>query len=186
MLAWVIDFALIFALACTLGALAAHRIAAALSELPALAVSGVWQLFIAHGDTLVAAQGLGRQLWDDAVLIVIESCALLVAGTFLYHWAALAFAGRTLGKRVLDLHVVPGRVRGAVLRAAVTTVADVACLCVALCLLISGELLASFAAWVLAVGAFWANALPALSPSRRSLADRLAGTRVIRGGSPAR
>ncbi|CAM5534917.1 hypothetical protein SALBM135S_06054 [Streptomyces alboniger] len=180
-LAWAIDFALVLTMACLLGAFAVQRITEALTDLPSLAGSGGWRLLTADGDTLDQAQGLGRELWHEAVLIVIQSCALLVVGTFLYHWAALTFAGRTLGKRMLGLRITPRRARGTALRAAATTTADVACLALACVLLASGAFLAAFAVWVLAVVAFWANALPALTSSGRSLADRLAGTSVVRG-----
>lgn len=185
-LAWAIDFALVLAMACLLGALAVHRVTELLTDLPALADRGGWELLTAGGDTLDQAQGLGRELWHEAVLIVVQSCALLVAGTFLYHWAALTFAGRTLGKKMLGLRVTSRRAHRTALRAAATTAADVACFCLACCLLVSGAFVAAVAVWVLAVVVFWANVLPALSASGRSLADRLAGTSVVRGvtGSP--
>ncbi|MFI6093694.1 RDD family protein [Streptomyces sp. NPDC051218] len=180
-LAWAVDFALVLALAFLLGALAVQRITEVLTDLPDLAGQGAWQLLTADGDTLDRAQGLGRQMWREAVLIVIQSCALLVVATFLYHFAALAIAGRTLGKKMLGLRITPRRPRTSALRAAASTTADVGCFALACSLLTSGAFLAAFAAWLLALVVFWANALPALSSSGRSLADRLAGTSVVRG-----
>lgn len=49
---------------------------------------------------------------------------------------------------------------------------------VACVLLIEGQFALSVLVWAVAVIIFFLNALPVLSPSRRSLADRLAGTAV--------
>ncbi|MET9757454.1 hypothetical protein ABZ016_00115 [Streptomyces sp. NPDC006372] len=64
------------------------------------------------------------------------------------------------------------------LRAAVTTAADVAVYAVACVLLVEGQVVLSVLVWAVAVLLFLLNALPVLSPGRRSLADRVAGTSV--------
>ncbi|MFI1212427.1 RDD family protein [Streptomyces sp. NPDC020802] len=183
-LAWSIDFALVLIGAYLLGVFAAQRIAEAFTDLPDLTMPGGWDLLTLDDKALDPLQQYGRELWDRTAVIVIQSFAFLAAGTFLYHWVLLTFGGRTLGKRLLGLRVTPHRAGPAALRAAVTTLTDVACFSLACCLLTAGAFLASFAVWLLAVAAFWFNALSALSPSGRSLADRLAGTCVIRGQTP--
>lgn len=185
-LAWFLDFALVLGGAYLLGVLAAHRVAAALTDLPGLAGLGGWSLLTADGGVTDRARQLAWALWHEAAFILIQSFALLVACTFLYHWTLLTFGGRTLGKRLLGLRITPAGARTAALRAAVTTTADVACFALACCLLASGAFLAAFLVWVLAVAVFWANVLPALFSSGRSLADQLAGTAVVRGRPPAR
>jgi hypothetical protein len=183
-LAWSVDFALVLGGAYLLGVLAAHRIAEALTDLPGLAGLGGWNLLTEDGGATDRARQLARALWHEAAFIFIQSCVLLVVSTFLYHWTMLTFGGRTLGKKLLGLHITPFGARRAALRAAVTTTADVACFSLACCLLASGAFLAAFVVWVLAIAAFWANILPALFSSGRSLADQLAGTAVVRRKPP--
>ncbi len=184
-LAWSVDFALVLGMAYVLGVLAAHRIAESLTDLPELAALGGWNLLTEDGGALDRARQFAWALWDEAAFIFIQSCVLLVVSTFLYHWATLTFGGCTLGKRLLGLRVTRCSARTAALRAAATTTADVACFALACCLLAAGAYLAAFGAWVLAGAAFWANGLPALFFSGRSLADQLAGTAVVRRGPPA-
>ncbi|WP_405873577.1 RDD family protein [Streptomyces sp. NBC_00005] len=176
--AWFIDFALVLALAAGLAVLTFHRIAALVTDVPELATRGGFDLLTSRGDVLGASESLGFSLWDKAVLYVEEAFGLLVAVTFLYQWLCLAFAGRTLGKGLLGLKVSPSMPRRAARRAAVTTAADVAVFAAACVLLIEGHFVLSVLVWALAVGVFFLNALPVFSPTRRSLADRLAGTAV--------
>jgi hypothetical protein len=81
----------------------------------------------------------------------------------------------------------PGRTA---VRAAVTTAADIAIYAVACILLLEKHYVLSVLVWALAVVVFLLNALPVFSPTRRSLADRLAGTAVTglgistRGATP--
>ncbi|MEU3935510.1 hypothetical protein AB0E85_26270 [Streptomyces sp. NPDC029044] len=87
---------------------------------------------------------------------------------------------RTIGKALTGLKVtanLPRRVRAA-RRAAVTTAADIAVYAVACVLLVEGQVVLSVLVWGVAVVLFLTNALPVLSPGRRSLADRVAGTAV--------
>ncbi|MFF5841151.1 hypothetical protein ACFY74_06710 [Streptomyces massasporeus] len=49
---------------------------------------------------------------------------------------------------------------------------------VACVLLVEGQVVLSVLVWAVAVALFLVNALPVLSPGRRSLADRVAGTAV--------
>ncbi|WP_328596489.1 RDD family protein, partial [Streptomyces apricus] len=189
--AWAVDFALVLVAAYLLALLTFHRIAELLTDVPGLSALGGWELLGADGDARHRAGQLALSLWQQVVLLVVEAFVLLVMGTFVYHWAALALTGRTLGKKLLGLGVAPRTGRAAALRAAVTTVTDVGCFALACCLLVAGALVMAVAVWALAVALFWANALAALSPRGRTLADRIAGTCVVRvpppgGEHPAR
>jgi hypothetical protein len=177
-MAWFIDFALVLALAAALAVLTFHRITALVADVPELATRGGLDLLTSRGDVIDASQHLGVSLWDKAVLYVEEAFGLLIAATFLYQWGCLALAGRTVGKGLLGLKVTPSLPRRAARRAAVTTAADIAVYAVACVLLLEGMFLLSVVVWVLAVVLFLFNALPVFSPTRRSLADRLAGTAV--------
>lgn len=185
-LAWAVDFALVLTAAWLLALLTFHRIAGLVTDVPELATLGGWEILGADGDTRARAEHLALSLWHQAVFLVVEAFVLLVMCTFVYHWATLALTGRTLGKKLLGLGVTARTPRAAALRAAVTTIADVACFALACCLLACGALIMSVIVWALAVAVFWANALPALSPSGRSLADRMAGTSVVRVPAPSR
>ncbi|WND21508.1 RDD family protein [Streptomyces violaceus] len=235
--AWFVDFALVVALASALAVLTFHRISALVTDVPELATRGGLDLLASRGDMLEASQDLGLSLWNKSVLYVEQAFGLLVLTVFLYQWACLALAGRTVGKALVGLKVSPrlGRVRKvpssarragpaasgacsrragwspsywmylgvrpvrrecvpgvagqaglcghglgrrAVRRAAVTTAADVAVYAVACVLLVEGQVVLSVLVWAVAVVLFLLNALPVLSPGRRSLADRVAGTAV--------
>lgn len=186
-LAWFVDFALVVAGASALAVLTFHRVAALVTDVPALAARSGLELLTSRGDFVNASAELGLALWNKSVLYVEQAFVLLILGAFLYQWAALAFTGRTVGKALLGLKVtpvapvapvVPSAPRRAVLRAAVTTTADVAVYALACVLLFEGQFVLSTLVWATAVLVFACNALPVLSPSRRSLADRLAGTAV--------
>ncbi|MER5578827.1 RDD family protein [Streptomyces massasporeus] len=179
-LAWFVDFALVVALASALAVLTFHRVSALVTDVPELATRGGFDLLTSRGDVLDASQDLGLSLWNKSVLYVEQAFGLLVLAVFLYQWACLALAGRTLGKALTGLKVTPNlprRVRAA-RRAAVTTAADVAVYAVACVLLVEGQVVLSVLVWAVAVALFLVNALPVLSPGRRSLADRVAGTAV--------
>ncbi|MFI2631619.1 RDD family protein [Streptomyces collinus] len=178
--AWLVDFALVAALASALAVLTFHRVSALVTDVPELATRGGFDLLTSRGDVLDASQDLGLSLWNKSVLYVEQAFGLLVLTVFLYQWACLALAGRTLGKALTGLKVTPNlppRVRAA-RRAAVTTAADIAVYAVACVLLIEGQIVLSVLVWAVAVVLFLMNALPVLSPGRRSLADRVAGTAV--------
>ncbi|MFF6954225.1 RDD family protein [Streptomyces iakyrus] len=178
--AWLVDFALVVALASALAVLTFHRVSALVTDVPELATRGGFDLLTSRGDVLDASQDLGLSLWNKSVLYVEQAFGLLVLTVFLYQWACLALAGRTVGKALTGLKVTPNlppRVRAA-RRAAVTTAADVAVYAVACVLLVEGQIVLSVLVWAVAVVLFLVNALPVLSPGRRSLADRVAGTAV--------
>ncbi|MFF5517560.1 RDD family protein [Streptomyces coeruleorubidus] len=176
--AWSVDFALVVALASALAVLTFHRVSALVTDVPELATRSGLELLTSRGDVLDASQDLGLRLWDKSVLYVEQAFGLLVLTAFLYQWACLALAGRTIGKGLVGLRVTPRLPRRAALRAAVTTVADVAVYAVACVLLVEGQVVLSVLVWAVAVVLFLLNALPVLSPARRSLADRVAGTQV--------
>jgi hypothetical protein len=179
-LAWFVDFALMVALASALAVLTFHRVSALVTDVPELATRGGFDLLTSRGDVLDASQDLGLSLWNKSVLYVEQAFGLLVLTVFLYQWACLSLAGRTVGKALVGLKVTtdsPRRVMAA-RRAAVTTAADVAVYAVACVLLVEGQVVLSVLVWAGAVVLFLLNALPVLSPGGRSLADRLAGTSV--------
>ncbi|MFI8836657.1 hypothetical protein ACIGPN_37670 [Streptomyces afghaniensis] len=176
--AWAVDFALVVALASALAVLTFHRISALVTDVPELATRSGLDLLTSRGDVLDASQDLGLTLWDKSVLYVEQAFGLLVLAVFLYQWACLALAGRTVGKGLVGLTVTPRLPRRAARRAAVTTATDVAVYAVACVLLVEGQVVLSVLVWAVAVVLFLLNALPVLSPSGRSLADRVAGTAV--------
>jgi hypothetical protein len=176
--AWFIDFALVVAGASALAVLTFHRVSALVTDVPELAKRSGLDLLTSRGDVIAASADLGVSVWNTSVLYVEQALGLLILGTFLYHWAALAFTGRTIGKALLGLKVTPAVPRRAALRAAVTTMADVAVYAMACIMLFEGQFVLSMLVWAAAALVFAGNALPVLSPSRRSLADRLAGTAV--------
>ncbi|WP_086565210.1 RDD family protein [Streptomyces africanus] len=177
-LAWLVDFALVVALASALAVLTFHRISALVTDVPELATRSGLDLLTSRGDVLDASQDLGLALWDKSVLYVEQAFGLLVLTVFLYQWACLALAGRTIGKGLVGLKVTPRLPRRAALRAAVTTASDVAVYAVACVLLVEGQVVLSVLVWAVAVVLFLLNALPVLFTGRRSLADRVAGTAV--------
>ncbi|MPY62771.1 hypothetical protein FNH08_38175 [Streptomyces spongiae] len=177
-MAWFIDFGLVVALASALATLTFQRIAALVTDVPELATKSGFDLLSSRGDVVDASEDLGGSLWNEAVLYVEQAFGLLVMATFLYQWACLALAGRTVGKGLLGMKVTPARPGRTALRAAVTTTADVAVYAAACVLLIEGQFVLSVLVWAVAVVLFLLNALPVFSPSRRSLADRVAGTTI--------
>ncbi|MEU6146732.1 RDD family protein [Streptomyces sp. NPDC047081] len=177
-MAWFIDFALVLTLAAGLAVLTFHRIAGLVTDVPELAARGGLDLLSSRGDVIGASADFGVSLWDKVVFDVEEAFGVLVVATFLYQWGCLVLAGRTVGKGLLGLKVTPCAPRRAAVRALVTTAADIAVYAVACVLLIERQFVLSVMVWALAVLFFLFNALPVLSPTRRSFADRVAGTTV--------
>ncbi|MEY9948584.1 RDD family protein [Kitasatospora sp. GAS1066B] len=185
--AWLVDFAVVLGLAMLLGVLTFHRIGAMLISVPGLAGQSVWQLIKSRGNYVGAGEGLGLSLWHSAISDVQQGFVALVLLTFLYQFATLALAGRTLGKALFGLRVHGAAPHGlrrglhrrpAAIRGAVTTVADIGCFAAACCALAAGAFVLAAVLWAVALLVFWVNALPALAGERRSVADRLSGTRV--------
>lgn len=185
--AWAVDFALVVTVAVLLGVATSQYVAATVTaDAPALAGESAWRILFSESDPGGAAEELGGSVWRRVVRAVQQAFGALVLLTFVYHFAMLALTGRTVGKAVVGLRVRPGGTpthgglsrRQAGVRAAVTTVADVGCFALACCLLVGGDVALSVLCWAVAVAVFWLNGLPALRGSGRSLADRVAGTRV--------
>jgi RDD family len=194
-LAWMIDFALVLAVAVALGTWTFHRIAAHTTGVTGMAGVSAWRLLTSGGDVTGTAGDVGLSLWHSAVTSVEEAFVLLVLFEVAYVFGALAWRGRTLGKALLDVQVRPcgaelppgTRVRlgtgRAARRAMVTVVTDTALYALACCLLLGGDLILAVLCWMAAVAAFWANVLPLLGKRRRTVADRIAGTTVSRAGT---
>ncbi|WP_051852911.1 RDD family protein [Streptomyces aureocirculatus] len=176
--AWLIDFGLVVVAGWLLAVLTFNRIAALITDVPELVTKGSWHFVTSRGDAQGAADELVDSLWQDAVGYVQQGFLALVVLTFLYQWLTLHFAGRTLGKALMGLRVTPRSGPRAALRAAVTTTADVGVYALACCMLVQGWVFLSVVCWLAAVALFAFNALPVLSTSARSLADRTAGTSV--------
>lgn len=105
--AWAVDFALVVALASALAALTFQRISTLVTDVPGLAARGAFDLLTSRGDVVDASGDLGLSLWNKSVLYVEQAFGLLVVATFLYQWACLALAGRTVGKGLAGLKVTP-------------------------------------------------------------------------------
>ncbi|MFD7507916.1 RDD family protein [Streptomyces sp. NPDC059853] len=185
LLAWLLDFTVILAIAALLGWLTFNRISAKLTGVPGLVGISAWQLVTSGGDLVGAAQGVGSSLWRSSVRAVWQGFAGLVVFAFAYRFASLALMGRTPGQALLALRVTglrdgerPTRATMAT-RAAAGTLVDVGWYALACCLLVGGAIGLSVLCWILAVAVFGLSALLALAGPRRSLADRAAGTTVV-------
>ncbi|MFI9634539.1 RDD family protein [Nocardia sp. NPDC051929] len=187
--AWGVDFGLVLGLAVLLGAVTHYRIADYLSGWADLAGTGVWDVIQSNGNWGGAGKTFGMEVVHTVLVFIIEAFGALIAATFAYQFAGLAWQGRTLGKALLDLRV--GSVRGgedrlgrgqAARRAFVGTMTDVglySCACIAL---LAGRFLLSFVLWLIAIVVLVINAVCVFGSSRRSLVDRVAGTVVVQAG----
>ncbi|MFD8203372.1 RDD family protein [Streptomyces sp. NPDC059701] len=182
-MAWLIDFALVVAVAVLLASFTFHRISALMTDTTELVGSSAWEVLTSGGQPLDVPEQVWDDIWGSAVSAVQQAFVALVLITFAYHFTALVLTNRTVGKLLLGLRVSPTQPgvlgpRRAAIRAGVTTLADVGCFAVACFVLISGSFALSVLCWMVAVAVFWANGVPALRGRRLSLADRLAGTTV--------
>ncbi|MFC6879963.1 MULTISPECIES: RDD family protein [Actinomadura] len=184
--AWAADAALIAVVAVLIGAMTWGRVHAYLTgDLLSKAWPIAWHLLLSGGDVERAAADAGTSAWGTVVRDIEQGLLLLVAFELLYFFAAPAFTGRTLGKAVTDLRVAaagkrPGAL-SALRRALVGTAAGTGLYAGAWALLLEGLFLPAVALWLLAVAFFLANGVAVLfGPHRRSLADRVAGTTVVR------
>jgi uncharacterized RDD family membrane protein YckC len=187
MTAWLIDFALTLTMAGLIVGTAASVVFDSLrSTGQDIGLSLFWHLLVSGGrDVQGTAEGILQHQLDRIVFVLVIGLMLAALAQFLYQFVSLAWRGRTPGKAVLDLqvrrsdHRPPTRAQ-ALRRAFVTTTSELGLFSIACALLVSGELVLSMMVWVVATLAFWANNLPGLLPSHRSLADVLAGTIVVR------
>lgn len=185
--AWAVDFGLIIGAAVLLGSVTHYRIADYLSSWPGLAEQGGWNLFRANGDWGGAGKAFGWDVFGEILLLVTEAFVALVLIVFAYHFAALAWKGRTLGKFLLDIRVQSlTDPHGALSkwqsarRALASTTVDIGLYSAACVALLAGKFVLSLVLWVAAVVALIFNAVP-LAGGRTAI-DRLAGTTVVRAG----
>lgn len=187
--AWGVDTLLLWGAAVLLALMTWGRLHGQLvDDLPSKALGAAGGLLLSGGDVGKAATDVGTGLWDTFVSDVVQALVLLVAIQLLYQFATHAWLGRTLGKATMDLRVrtVAGDDRGpgmarAFRRALITTAGGTGLYCLAWILLLEGLFLLALATWMLAVAVFAATSLPALfGGRRRTLADLLAGTTVVR------
>ncbi|WP_160573481.1 RDD family protein [Actinomadura physcomitrii] len=190
LLAWSIDTGILLVVALLLGAMTWGRLQSYVTEdLPHKAWSAGVELLLSGGSVKKAAGEFGAGVWDTFVATVEQGLLLLVLAELLLQFAGTAWLGRTAGKAVMDLRVghsavpaKPGKARAA-RRALVTTASGTGLYALAWVLLLEGLFFLSVLLWVLAVALFVANSLPALvGRRRRTLADLVGGTVVVRAG----
>ncbi|GAB3980403.1 hypothetical protein GCM10029978_078370 [Actinoallomurus acanthiterrae] len=186
--AWGIDTALLWGAAVLLAMLTWARLHGyVMDDLPGKALSATGGLLLSGGDVEKAATDFGTGVWTTFVGDVEQALVLLIAIQVLYQFAAHAWLGRTLGKAAMDIRVraaadgdAAGKAR-AFRRALVTTAGGTGLYCLAWMLLLESQFVLALATWMLSAGVFAANSLPALfGGRRRTLADLLAGTAVVR------
>ncbi|WP_344955969.1 RDD family protein [Actinomadura miaoliensis] len=192
LVAWGIDTALLCVVAVLLGMMTWGRLHAYVAEdLPQKALTATGGLLFSGGDVQKATTDFGAGVWGTFTSAVYQALGLLVLVELLYQFVAQTWTGRTLGKAVMDIRVrvaagearKPGKGR-AFRRAVVTTAGGTGLYCLAWIVLLEGLFFAALLVWLLAVFVFVANSLPAmLGGRRRTLADRLAGTAVVRAGT---
>ncbi|MEV3927393.1 RDD family protein [Actinomadura coerulea] len=182
--AWSIDTALLAGAAVLLGMMTWGRLNGLLGDgLWGDALSAAGGLLLSGGDVQQAAENFGMGIWNTAVSAVEQALLLLILIEFLHQFAGQAFAGRTVGKAVLDLRVENARSAKskALRRSLVTTAGGTGLYCTAWILLLHGLFLLSLVTWLAAVAVFLANSAPTLvGARRRALADLLAGTSLVR------
>jgi uncharacterized RDD family membrane protein YckC len=182
--AWLIDFVPVLVVAALLAWWTWTRITTLIKDVPGLAKRGAWEVVGSGGDVQTASAEFGSSLWGSASGYVMQAFALLVLFVFMYHFAALAWTGRTPGKVVCGLRVEAedGRRLGkpqALGLAGARAVTDMGVYAIACWVLLQGMIGFSVFMWLIAVAVFWADALPVLL-ARRALHDRALHTRVVR------
>lgn len=182
--AWGIDTALLAGAAILLGMMTWGRLNGLLGDgLWGDALSAAGGLLLSGGDVQQAAENFGMGIWNTVVSAVEQALLLLVLIEFLHQFAGQAFAGRTLGKAVLDLRVENARSAKsrALRRSLVTTAGGTGLYCTAWILLLHGLFFLSLVTWLAAVAVFLANSAPTLvGARRRALPDLVAGTALVR------
>ncbi|SNT14831.1 RDD family protein [Actinomadura meyerae] len=182
--AWAIDTALLVGAAVLLGMMTWGRLNGLLGEgLWGDVLSATGGLLLSGGDVQKAAEDFGVSLWRDVVGAVEQALLLLVLIEFLHQFAGQALAGRTIGKGILDLRVDGAKTAKsrALGRSLVTTAGGTGLYCTAWILLLHGLFFFALVTWLAAVAVFLANSAPALvGARRRTLADLLAGTALVR------
>ncbi len=184
-MAWLLDDAVVFVFGLLLMIITMHRISASFTTVMGLKGKSFWDVLSSSDDIVHNS----LELWRSSVVDAEEALAVLVLLEFAYVFAGLAMKGRTLGKALLDVQVrvpVGGVADGdltvgqAARRAGITTLTNTGLYSLSLVVLLNGSFALSFGVWVIAVAAFWVNVLPITGTYRRTLADRAAGTVVIR------
>ncbi|KAB2371670.1 RDD family protein [Actinomadura montaniterrae] len=190
LLAWSIDSGILLVVALLLAAMTWGRLQSYVAEdLPHKAWSAGIELLLSGGSVQKAAGELGAGVWGSFVAIVEQGLLLLVLAELLLQFAGTAWLGRSVGKAAMDLRVghsavpaKPGKARAA-RRALVTTASGSGLYALAWVLLLEGLFFFAVLLWLLAIAVFLANSLPALvGRRRRTLADLVGGTVVVRAG----
>ncbi|QKG24091.1 RDD family protein [Actinomadura verrucosospora] len=191
LLAWSIDAAILVGVAVLLAGMTWGRLQSYVADdLPRRALSAGLELLVSGGSVEKAAGEFGAGVWSTFVTAVEQALLLLVLAELLHQFVGLAWTGRTAGKAAMDLRVRhasadagPGKGR-AMRRALLTTASGTGLYALAWVLLLEGLFFFAVLLWALAILAFLANSLPALAGRRRrTLADLLAGTVVMRAGA---
>jgi len=180
--AWAIDFGISLVVFGTLAYLSYLHIRRAI---PHLAIHAVQDIIVSRGDVIGAAMNA----WDEVVSYLYQVLLIFVVIQFGHQFAGLVWKGRTVGKAVLGIRVLPQSMvqarslptpGQAARRAAVTTFTESGLYALSLALLLSGAGPMAILVWLASIFAIAANGLTALmAPQHQSLSDRLAGTLVI-------
>jgi hypothetical protein len=182
--AWGIDTCVLAGAAILLGMMTWGRLNGLLGDgLWGDALTATGGLLLSGGDIQQAAEDFGMGLWNKVVSAIEQALLLLILIEFLHQFAGQAFAGRTVGKAVLDLRVENARSAKsrAFRRSLVTTAGGTGLYCIAWILLLHGLFFFSLVMWLAAVAVFLANSVPALfGARRRTFADLAAGTALTR------
>ena len=189
--AWLVDYLVVIGPGL---ALVAFAVASMIQTLPgfvgAVAADAGWsrlvQLFVHH-----AASGIGAVAADEWVTYAFPLIGALIAVPvlqFAYQGTMFIWRRRTIGMMIADLGLhsnrthAPLRRGAAVRRAAATTFVETGLVAIALALMVVGQFMVGLGLWGVAVIAFWADALAAFGPGRRTIIDRMVGAVVVRRG----
>ncbi|WP_168801522.1 RDD family protein [Glycomyces buryatensis] len=184
-----IDFGVWTAVFVLLATLTYNTIAESLTTISGGEIVRVlFSLLTTGGDVGEAAESFGLSAWRMIVSKIQLSIFVLIAFHLAYELAAGLWKGRTVGRMILDMRL-EGRRRPGVgvwrsaVRALITVVCTGGLYGLAWVALLHGSFAGGFALWVLSVAALVAYLVTALvGRERRSLADLVAGTRVVRAG----
>jgi hypothetical protein len=185
-LAWLVDYLVVMVPGLTLVFFVANYLMTDVYGLGGAVVARAVQWFT-HRKTF----GLGDAAFNEWVNFALPLVLALLAvplAQFAYQGIMLAWRGRTIGMMLADVRVETNRTRAplrrgaAVVRAALTTFVETGLVAAALVLIFIGQFRLGLALWSVAIFIFWADAVPALAKSRRTLIDRMVGAIAVRRG----
>jgi uncharacterized RDD family membrane protein YckC len=201
---WAIDAGIILVIAVILGVSAVENLQSSVATRVAVGVpETVYGLLFSGADVEQAAEDVGGTVWRAIVSTVQRTILLIILIEAAYHFAMVAWKGRTVGRLVTDLQVRrvkrvhapkeapasrwkairavtgPG-VLPSLARALATVAAGSGLYGAAWIILIHGGFGLAFLTWLAAVGLLVANIIAAMVGGRRTVGDVIAGTVVVR------